>query len=91
MDTNVLLSGLVSRNGKSFQILQLLAEERFHISISVPVVLEYEAILRKKLNREIYSDQDIVPIRWEASCAPIIHEVGRLKPVNFFSKEQTST
>ncbi|KGE71542.1 putative toxin-antitoxin system toxin component, PIN family [Spirochaeta lutea] len=59
LDTNVLLSGLVSRNGKSFKILQLLAEEKFNISISVPVILEYEAILKKKLNRKVYSDQDI--------------------------------
>mgnify|MGYP001546292685 CR=1 FL=1 len=62
LDTNVLLSGLVSRNGKSFQILQRLAEEKFNISISVPVVLEYEAILKKKLNRKIYSGQDIQAI-----------------------------
>ena len=59
LDTNVLLSGLSSRKGKSFQILQLLAEEQFRISVSVPVVLEYEAILKKKLDRRIYSDQDI--------------------------------
>ena len=62
LDTNVLLSGLVSRNGKSVQILQRLAEEKFNISISVPVVLEYEAILKKKLNRKIYSGQDIQAI-----------------------------
>ncbi len=62
LDTNVLLSGLGSRNGKSFQILQLLAEEKFNISISVPVILEYEAILKKKLDKKIYSDQDIQAI-----------------------------
>lgn len=62
VDTNVLLSGLASRNGKSFQILQLLAEEKFHVSISVPVVLEYEAVLKKKLDKRVYSDQDIQAI-----------------------------
>lgn len=62
VDTNVLLSGLASRNGKSFQILQLLAEEKFHVSISVPVVLEYEAVLNKKLDKRVYSDQDIQAI-----------------------------
>lgn len=59
IDTNVLLSGLNSRNGKAFKILEALSEDKFNISISVPLVLEYESILKKKLNRTIYSDEDI--------------------------------
>ena len=59
IDTNVFLSGLNSRNGKAFKLLEALSEEKFNISISVPLVLEYETILKKKLNKKVYSDQDI--------------------------------
>ena len=62
LDTNVLLSGLKSRNGKSFRLLQAFSEERFVISISVPLVLEYEAILKKQLDRKIFSENDIESI-----------------------------
>ena len=59
MDTNVLISGLQSRRGKSFQLLQLLYDEKFTILVSVPLVLEYEALLKKKLDRNIFTDKDI--------------------------------
>lgn len=47
LDTNVLIAGLRSRNGASFRLLDLLADERFEISVSVPLVLEYEAVARR--------------------------------------------
>ena len=42
IDTNVLISGLRSRNGASFKLLMLLGLDRFVVSVSVPLVLEYE-------------------------------------------------
>jgi putative PIN family toxin of toxin-antitoxin system len=42
IDTNVLISGLRSRNGASFKLLTLLGLDRFVVSVSVPLVLEYE-------------------------------------------------
>lgn len=47
LDTNVLIAGLRSRHSASFSLLQLLTEERFEISVSVPLVLEYEAVARR--------------------------------------------
>ncbi len=44
LDTNVLIAGLRSRRGASFALLELLADEAFEISVSVPLVLEYEAV-----------------------------------------------
>jgi len=35
-------SGLRSKRGYSFQLLQLVGTERFEINLSVPLVLEYE-------------------------------------------------
>jgi len=49
IDTNVILSGLRSKNGYSFKLLELIPEFKFNIAISVPLILEYEAILNKYL------------------------------------------
>ena len=47
VDTNVLVSAFRSREGVAFRLVSLLREGRFEISISVPLVLEYEdALLR---------------------------------------------
>ena len=59
IDTNVILSGLLSNQGNSFKILQKIADTIFEVAISVPLILEYEAILKKQLNRTIFSDDDI--------------------------------
>jgi putative PIN family toxin of toxin-antitoxin system len=42
MDTDVLVSGLRSRQGAAFRLLALIDTCRFDIHISVPLVLEYE-------------------------------------------------
>ena len=59
IDTNVLLSGLKSQNGKAYLLLQKLLDDEIKIAISVPLILEYEAILKKQLDRSIFSDADI--------------------------------
>ena len=48
LDTNVLLSGLQSKKGASYEVLRRLGQQ-FDIAISVPLVLEYEEILKEKL------------------------------------------
>ena len=45
LDTNVLVSAFRSREGVAFRLVSLLREGRFEISISVPLVLEYEDVL----------------------------------------------
>ena len=62
LDTNVLIAGLRSRRGASFALLGLLAEGAFEISVSVPLVLEYEAVARRQA-RELgltHADVDAV-------------------------------
>ncbi|WP_458459565.1 putative toxin-antitoxin system toxin component, PIN family, partial [Pseudobutyrivibrio sp.] len=51
IDTNVLIAGLQSKRGQSYRLLQLLYENRFDISISVPLILEYEALLKSEAKR----------------------------------------
>ena len=47
MDTNVLISALRSRRGPSFKILSLVGKGKFEINLSVPLVLEYEAVAKR--------------------------------------------
>ena len=52
MDTNVLISALRSRRGPSFKLLGLIGKGRFDISLSVPLVLEYEAVAKRSRWRD---------------------------------------
>ncbi len=49
IDTNVLVSGLNSRQSYAFLLLQLVGTGRFDINLSVPLVLEYEDVLNRGL------------------------------------------
>ncbi|HOA08544.1 MAG TPA: putative toxin-antitoxin system toxin component, PIN family [Spirochaetota bacterium] len=59
VDTNVILSGLKSAKGSSFKLLSLIPENRFEILLSVPLVMEYEAVLLKHLKLLGLSKNDI--------------------------------
>lgn len=45
LDSSVIVAGLRSRRGASFELLRVLRAGRFRIAISVPLALEYEAVL----------------------------------------------
>lgn len=59
IDTNVILSALQSNKGKSFELISKITEDVFDFAISVPLTLEYEAVLKRKLDRTIFTDTDI--------------------------------
>ena len=48
LDTNVVYSGLRSRNGASFRLLESLGNTKFEPCISVPLILEYQQTLSQK-------------------------------------------
>jgi len=48
LDTNVVYSGLYSTTGPSFKLLSYIGLDRFGLHVSVPLVLEYEEILKQK-------------------------------------------
>ena len=62
-DTCVLISALRSRNGASFRLLSLIDSKKFTFFLSVPLVLEYEAVA-KRMSRNLgltHSDiEDII-------------------------------
>ena len=45
LDSSILVAALRSRQGASFRLLELLRDGQFEIAVSVPLVLEYEAVL----------------------------------------------
>jgi putative PIN family toxin of toxin-antitoxin system len=75
LDTNVLVAGLKSRNGASFQILRMVGPKAlFQPSLSVPLVLECEMALRRALGAK---DRRIEPVL-DYLCA-----VGDLREIHF--------
>lgn len=47
IDTNVLIAALKSRQGASFRLLSIIGQEKFNINLSVPLLLEYEAVAKE--------------------------------------------
>ena len=45
LDSSVLVAALRSKRGASFRLITLLRKGRFEIALSVPLALEYEAVL----------------------------------------------
>jgi putative PIN family toxin of toxin-antitoxin system len=50
LDTNVIVAGLRSRRGASFRLLELVVAGKIRPVLSVPLVLEYEAVLKREGN-----------------------------------------
>ncbi|MCF6225827.1 MAG: putative toxin-antitoxin system toxin component, PIN family [Xanthomonadales bacterium] len=62
IDTCVFISALRSKNGASYKLLSLIDSSKFKFNLSVPLVLEYEAVA-KRMSRAIgltYQDIDDV-------------------------------
>jgi putative PIN family toxin of toxin-antitoxin system len=47
LDTNVLVAATLSPFGASFQILAMIPQRRFDLLLSVPLMLEYEEVLKR--------------------------------------------
>jgi putative PIN family toxin of toxin-antitoxin system len=76
VDTNVLVSGLRSRRGASFQLLSLIGKSpSFEISLSVPLVLEYEEVLKRQTRELGMSRGDIDDVLEFLCSVATLHEV----------------
>lgn len=58
IDTNVLISALRSNRGASFKLISLVGTGKFDISLSVPLLVEYEAVSKRE-KFEHFIDTDI--------------------------------
>ena len=59
IDTNVLFAALKSRRGASYKLVSLLPSERFSIAISVPLIIEYEGVLKRGKLSSYITEKDI--------------------------------
>jgi putative PIN family toxin of toxin-antitoxin system len=75
LDTNVLVAALRSRRGASHKLLMLLGQGLYEPHLSVPLVLEYEDVLRRLDDRLNLSDEDIAAVL-DYLCA-----VGHHQPI----------
>lgn len=60
LDTNVLVAGLRSRRGASYRLLSLIGTGKFAPCVSVPLVLEYEDVLKREVHDLASEDVDAV-------------------------------
>lgn len=49
IDTNVLVAALRSRDGYAFRLLEKLGKDKFTVHLSVPLLMEYEEVLKREL------------------------------------------
>lgn len=75
LDTNVLVAGLRSRRGASFKLLSLLGRGRYEISVSVPLMFEYEDVLNRA---ELGFDTSVVDDVLDYMC-----RVAHLQEIHF--------
>jgi putative PIN family toxin of toxin-antitoxin system len=59
LDTNVLVAALRSKLGASHHLLQLLGDARWRPNVTVPVVLEYESVLKRDCSAFGLTEQDV--------------------------------
>ena len=59
LDTNVIYAALRSNRGASYRLLSLLKSEKFDINLSVPLVIEYEDVLKRKQQTLVFSEVQI--------------------------------
>ena len=59
IDTNVLVAGLRSSQGASHRVLRLVGVSDFELSLSVPLVVEYEDVLKRHAADLGLTDSDI--------------------------------
>jgi len=86
IDANVIISGLRSRKGASFRILEMIGSAQFEITLSVPLALEHEEVAKRQseglglthihfLWRPVLrgiEDDHVLELAVEAGCALIV-------------------
>lgn len=59
VDTNVLVAAMRSKHGASYRLLDQLGNDRWRPNVTVAVVLEYEAVLKRDCGDFVFTEQDI--------------------------------
>ena len=81
LDTSVLVAGLRSKRGASYQLLRLIDAKLFRLHISVALALEYEDVLkRENLIPGMMEQQIDAFLDYLFTVAHLIPFVGRQRP-----------
>ncbi len=59
IDTNVLVAAFRSRRGASFKLLSNVGQDLFTFVLSVPVMLEYEDVLKRKEHKIVVTQEKV--------------------------------
>jgi putative PIN family toxin of toxin-antitoxin system len=73
IDTNVFVAALMSRRGASFRLIELVGTGRFEISVSVPLVLEYEDAAKRWVGSRIALSEAEIDDVIDYMCAVAEH------------------
>jgi len=68
LDTNVLVAAMRSKQGASYRLLSLLGDGRWRPNVTVAVVLEYEAVLKRDCVQFGLTEEDVDDVV-DAICA----------------------
>lgn len=75
LDTNVIVAGVSSNQGASYQLLKEIPGQSFTMLVSVPLFVEYEATLKRleicKAHGLSHHDVDILLQVWAKVCEPV--------------------
>jgi putative PIN family toxin of toxin-antitoxin system len=75
LDTNVIVAGVSSKQGASYQLLKEIPAQSFTLLVSVPLFVEYEATLKReeicKLHGLSHQDVDVLLEVWAKVCEPV--------------------
>lgn len=78
IDTNVFVSALRNDTGASFFLLTLVGKNEFEINLSVPLLLEYEAVARRHLKQTNLNVTDLSNILDYICAASNHHKINYL-------------
>ncbi len=59
IDTNVFVTALRSQYGASYKLMSLIKSEKFQVNLSVPLVIEYEAVAKKMIGEIALNENEI--------------------------------
>ena len=74
LDTNILFSGLYSQEGASYVLLSEIGHGKFNIHLSVPLLFEYEDVLKRHQKELGLSGEDIDDVL-EYICSVSTHHL----------------
>ena len=75
LDTNILVTALRSKRGASFKLISLIDKGPFKVNLSVPLVFQYEEILRRQ-RLSLHVTQDDIADFLDYLCSVAnLHEI----------------